>query len=157
VVLPVDRGVGGVFHHANDFMRPILRGLGRTGKAKPMADRIALAEELLDELLIYDGDGRRMQRILRREAAAHDHTCADGVKVLRSAFHPRRTFIQILLALNLDAGSPVVLLHWRVRGKADLDNARNGVEAVFDRLVERLDLGVLVAGRLWIDVRDVAV
>ena len=31
------------------------------------------------------------------------------------------------------------------------------MEAVFDGLVEGLDLGVLVAGRLWINVGDVAV
>jgi hypothetical protein len=42
-----------------------------------MADRIACPEELLDELLIDDGDGRRVQRVLRREAAAHDETRPD--------------------------------------------------------------------------------
>src|SRR5262249_2809968 len=157
VVLPVDGGVGGVFHHANDFMRPILRGLGRTGIAKPMANRIAVAEKLLDELLIDDGDGRRMQRVLRREAAPHDDTRPDGVEVLRGAFHPGRTFVQVRLALNLDAGSPVVLLHWRVGGEADFENAGNGVEAVFNGLVEWFNLCVLVTGRLWIDVDDVAV
>jgi len=41
-------------------MRPILRGLDRTGRAKAMTDRIAFAEKLLDELLIDDGYGRRM-------------------------------------------------------------------------------------------------
>ncbi len=66
-----------------------------------MADRIAFAEELLDEFLIDDGDGRRIQRVLRREAAAHDDTRADGVEVLRGAFHPGSTFVQVRLALNL--------------------------------------------------------
>ena len=41
--------------------------------------------------------------------------------------------------------------------EADFENAGNGVEAVYDGLVEGLDLCVLVAGRLRIDVGDVAV
>jgi hypothetical protein len=58
-----------------------------------MADRIALVEELLDELQIDDGHGCRFQRVLRREAATHDDMCADGVEVLSCAFHPGSTFI----------------------------------------------------------------
>src|SRR5262245_1308943 len=107
-----------------------------------MADRIAGAEKLLGELLIDDGDGRRMQCVLRREAAPHDEARADGVEVLRGAFHPRSTLVQVRLALNLDAGSPVVRLHWRVGGEADFENAGNRVEAVFNGPVERLDLCV---------------
>ena len=38
-------------------MRPILRCLGRTGKAKAMTDGIAVAEELLDELLVATATG----------------------------------------------------------------------------------------------------
>jgi len=34
-----------------------------------MADGIAVAEELLDELLIDDCNGRRIQRVLRSEAS----------------------------------------------------------------------------------------
>src|SRR5262245_45299129 len=122
-----------------------------------MADRIAGAEKLLGELLIDDGYRRRVQCVLRREAAAHDDARADGVEVLRRAFHPRSPLVQVRLALNLDAGSPVVLLHWRVGGEADVENARNGVEAVLNGLVEWLDLCVLVTGRLWTEVDDVAV
>ena len=122
-----------------------------------MADGVALAEELFDELLVDDGDGRRMQRVLPREAAAHHHVRADGVEVLRGAFHPGSTFIQVRLALNLYARSPIVVLHWSVGGEADFENAGNGVEAVYDRLVEGLDFCVLVAGRLRIDMGDVAV
>ena len=122
-----------------------------------MADGVAVAEELLDELLIDDGDGRRIQRVLRREAAAHDDVGADGVEVLRGAFHPGCAFVEVGIALNLYARSPIVRLHWRVGGEADFENAGNGVEAVDDGLVEGLDLCVLVAGRLRIDVGDVAV
>ena len=122
-----------------------------------MADRVALAEELFDEFLVDDGDGRRIQRVLPREAAAHDDAGADRVEVLRGAFHPGSTFIQVRLALNFYAGSPIVRLHWRVGGKPDFENAGNVVEAVYDGLVEGLDLCVLVAGRLRIDVGDVAV
>ena len=67
-----------------------------------MADRIALAEKLPDELLVDDGDGRRMHRVLRREATPHDDTRADGSEVLRCAFHPGRSFIQVRLALDFD-------------------------------------------------------
>ena len=97
-----------------------MTGLGRTGKTKAMADGVALAEELLDEFLVDDGDGRRIQRVLPLEAAAHDDAGADGVEVLRGAFHPGSTFIQVRLALNFYAGSPIVRLHRRVGGKARL-------------------------------------
>ena len=60
VVLPIDAGVGGVFHHADDLMRSILTGLAGAGTAKVMADGVALAEEQLDELLIDDGDRWRI-------------------------------------------------------------------------------------------------
>src|SRR6266568_6821983 len=102
--------------------------------------------------MIDDGNGRRVQRVLRSEAAAHDDVGADGVEVLRGAFHPGCTFVDVCLALNLYARSPIVLLHWRVGGETDFENAGNAVETVYDGLVERLDLGVLVAGRLRIDV-----
>ena len=92
-----------------------------------------------------------------REAAAHHDVGADGVEVLRGAFHPGCAFVQVRLALNFYARSPVVVLHGRVGGEADFENAGNGVEAVNDGLVEGLDLSVLVAGRLRIDVGDVAV
>ena len=157
VVFPVDARVGGVFYHADDLMGSIHAGLAGPGKTKAMADGVALAEELLDEFLVDDGDGRRIQRVLRREAAAHDDAGADGVEVLRGAFHPGCAFVQVRIALNLYARSPVVLLHRRVGGEADFDNAGNGMEAVNDGLVQRLDLCVLVAGRLRIDVGDVAV
>ena len=65
VVLPVDAGVGGVFHHADNFMRSIHASLARAGKTKAMADGVAVAEELLDEFLVDDGDGRRIERVLR--------------------------------------------------------------------------------------------
>ena len=38
-------------------MRSITTGLAGAGMTKAMADGVALAEELLDELLIDDGDG----------------------------------------------------------------------------------------------------
>src|SRR5215472_12334487 len=138
-------------------MSPILGSLDRAGKAKAMANGIALVEELLDEFLVDDGHRRRIQLVLRREAASHDDMCANGVKVLRGAFHPGSSFIQIRLALNFYARSPVVLLHWRVGGKPDFENAGNGVEAVDDGLVEELDLCILITGRLRINVRDVAI
>ncbi len=60
-----------------------------------MADGIAVAEELLHKFLVDDGDGRRIQRVLRCEAAAHNHVRAHGIEVLRSAFHPGRAFIEV--------------------------------------------------------------
>jgi hypothetical protein len=51
-----------------------------------MADGDAVAEELLAELLMDDGDGRRIQRVLRRETEVHDDMSADGVEVLRVPF-----------------------------------------------------------------------
>ena len=68
-----------------------------------MADGVAVAEEQLHELLIDHGDGRRIQRVLRREAAAHHDVGADGVEVLRVAFHPGCAFVEVRLALNLYA------------------------------------------------------
>src|ERR1700739_909614 len=122
-----------------------------------MADRVAFAEELLDEFLVDNGDWGPIQSVLQRETAAHDNVGADRVKVLRGTFHPRRAFVQVGLALDFYTRSPVVLLHGRVGGEADLDDAGDGGEAVNDGLVEGLDLCVLVAGGLRIDVGDVAV
>ena len=59
-----------------------------------MADGIAVAEELLDELLIHDRDGRRIQRVLRSKSAAHDDVRAHGIEVLRGAFHPGGAFLR---------------------------------------------------------------
>ena len=41
-------------------MRPIQAGRAGPGKTKAMADGVAFAEELLDEFLVDDGDGRRI-------------------------------------------------------------------------------------------------
>src|SRR5215469_18316758 len=157
MVFPVNACVGGVLHHANDLMRSIHSGRARPGRTKAMADWVALPEELLDEFLVDDGDWQRIQRILRPEAATHDDPGADGVEVLGGTFHPGCAFVQVRLALNLYAGSPIVLLHWRVSGQADFENSGKGMEPVYDGPVERLDLGALVGGRLRIDVSYVAV
>src|SRR5215469_7785940 len=133
------------------------RGLSGSGETKAMADRVAAAEELLDEFLVDHRDRRRVQRVLQREAAAHDDVGANRVEVLRRALHPGCTFVQVRFALNLYARSPIVLLHWRIGREADFENTGNGVEAVYDGPIEGLDLCVLIAGRLRIDVGDIAV
>src|SRR5580704_8126915 len=122
-----------------------------------MPDRVSFAEELLDELLIDDSDGRSTQRVLQLEAAAHDNVCADRIEVLRSAFHPGCALVQVLFALNFYARPPIVRLHRSVGGEADFHNTGNGVELIDDGLVERLYLCILVARRLRIDVCDIAV
>ena len=69
-------------------MRPIHACHAGPGETKAVTNRVAIAEEQLDEFLIDDGDGRRMHGVLRHEAATHHDTRADGVEVLRSGFHP---------------------------------------------------------------------
>src|SRR5581483_245877 len=157
MVFPVDACVSGVLHHADDFMRSILACRVRPGKTEAMPYRVAIAEELLHEFLIDDGDGRRIQRVLPGEAAPHDDSSADGIEVFRRALHPGCAFVKVRLTLNLYARSPVVLFHWRIGCEADFENSGNGMEAIYDGLVERLDIGGLITGRLRVDMSDVAV
>jgi hypothetical protein len=90
-----------------------------------MADRILAGfEELLHKFLVHDGNGRRSKQILRLESPAHQNMGADGIKVFRITLNERRTAVGIGLALNLNAGAPVVVFHWRVGGDADFHNAR---------------------------------
>src|SRR6059058_1979313 len=119
MVFPVNACVSGVLHYANNFMRSIPAGLAGPGKTKAMADRVAISEELLDEFLVHDRDGRRIQRVLRLKTAPHHDPGTDRIKVFRRALYPRCAFVQIRLSLDLYAGSPIVLFHWRVGGEAD--------------------------------------
>src|ERR1700760_4369830 len=97
-----------------------------------MADGVALAEELLDEFLIDDGDGRRLEGVLQGEAATHDDVGADGIEILRCAFYPRCSLVQIRIALDFYARSPVVFFHGGVSGEADFDHAGDGMKPVDD-------------------------
>ncbi len=85
-----------------------------------MADGIAVAEELLDELLVDDGDRRCIQRVLQCEAAAHDDMGSDRIEVFRRAFHPRCAFVDVRIALNLYARVPSCSPPWRVSRRGRL-------------------------------------
>ena len=56
--------------------------------AKAMAERVACAEELFDELLIHHRHGRRGQRVLDCKSPAHHNVCSHGIEVLGVALYP---------------------------------------------------------------------
>ena len=157
VVLPVDAGVGGVFHHANDLMRPILgeRGWPESPKRWPIGLR--LPKNCFTNSWLTTATGGAFSVSCSVKPRPITTWVPTESKYSGVPFTQDAPLFSIRIALNLYAGSPVVLLHRRVGGEADFDNAGNRVEAVYDGLVERLDLGVLVARRLRIDVSDISI
>ena len=157
VVLPIDARVGGVFNHPDDLMRSVTSWVKGIVKSKSMPDGTAVAEELLDEFPVDDGDRGGVRRVLPREAAAHDHVRSDRIEVLRRRLHPGCGFVQVRIALNLYTRVPVVRLHGRVSRDADFENPGNAMEPVNDGLVKEFNFGGFVAGPLGINVGNIAV
>src|SRR5262249_24225179 len=120
-------------------------------------NRVGASEEFLCKHLVDDRDGRHRWRIHRLDSAARYDSSSNGIEILRVRFYPGRPFIQVWLALDLYACTPIIVFHGCVYAEADVYDTGQGVEALFHSSIERFQLRVGVSRGLRIDVDDVPV
>ena len=155
MVFPANTLVDSVFDDADDF-----KVTGRVAVAAEMLTdgTCTCWKIILHEGLVHDGNGVRGGRVLGTVEAAHEELGADGIEIFRSDFDKRGAVaFGIGLTLDLDASAPVVVLHGSVGAEADIDDAGERVEALFDGAIESVELALGVSGSLGIDVDDVAI
>src|SRR5438270_8062118 len=61
------------------------------------------------------------------------------------------------VSIDVYALTPIVTLHWAIKRKADLLDARDGADIFFEPAVERLQSFRLIPSHLRVNVQDVSI
>src|SRR5262245_3767852 len=109
--------------------------------AKMFSEGVSLFEKTLGEGLVDDGDPICSGRVLLGDSPPLQDFCADAFKVSITDPHPRGIVLVRIrwrqrLSFQVNRFSPVIALHWRVKGNADLSHTRNRSEIVAELLVK---------------------
>ena len=119
---------------------------------------LAGLEELLHKGLVHHGNTLRSCRIGGRKRSPANDPLANCLEVIRTCpiEHSGHILsgIRRALPLDVDVEAPDIAVEWRVDGQADTLHTGQGVEPVFDLLIEALQLFRLVAGLQGIHADD---